>query len=516
MMRRFLPILALLIVVVAAPIILRRNSELAAVGQAQDKLVIITPHNETIRAEFAEAFARHWKEKTGRTLYIDWRIPGGTSDITRVLNSSYEAAEELAKKQHPGNAEEAIKKSGVDIDLFFGGGEPDFDGQMKKGRFVELEVFKTHPEWFKPEVIPAKFTGENYYNPKQLWVGTCLSQMGICYNTDSIKRLKIQAPRRWEDLGEPAYFGYVALADPTKSGSVTRMFEMMIQEQMKAVIKEKGDNDAAKAEGWKRGINLLQAMAANARYFTDSASKIPHDVAQGDAVAGTCIDFYGRSYEEKLGKRGPSRLLWTPPLGGTSISVDPIAVLRGAPHPEIAQEFVTFVLSDEGQLLWNVKVGTPGGPRETSPRRLPVRKDLYTVTNLPKFSDPNAFPYENSGGFEYDPALTNAAFNVLRQVYRAICMDTHQEMKEAWEAMRHHGSSLEEIAATPAGQVFFDSSQLTYDKVMKELVPLFKRTSDPKDMTAKLDISREMTRISGVFRENYKKAAALAKEGGQP
>jgi len=507
MMRRFLPILLLLVAVVAAPIILRRNSELAAASHAQDRLVIITPHNETIRSEFGEAFARHWKEKTGRTLYIDWRIPGGTSDITRVINSSFEAAEELAKKQHPDRQEEAVRQAGIGMDIFFGGGEPDFDGQLKKGRFIELEVFKTHPEWFKAEVIPPKFTGENYYNPKHLWVGTCLSQMGICYNTDSIDRLKIDPPRRWEDLGDPAYFGYIALADPTKSGSVTRMFEMMIQEQMKKVIKEQGDSDAAKAEGWKRGLNLLQAMAANARYFTDAASKIPHDVAQGDAVAGTCIDFYGRSYEEKLGKRGPSRLLWTAPLGGTSISVDPIAVLRGAPRPDIAQEFVTFVLSDAGQMLWNVKVGTPGGARETSPRRLPVRRDLYTEENLRNFADPDALPYDRSGGFEYDAALTNAAFNALRQIYRAMCMDTHQEMKEAWEAMRRPGASLEEIAATPAGQVFFDTSHLTYSQVMA--------LAARKDIS-KLEMAREMTRISGIFRDNYKRAAALAKEGGRP
>ncbi|WP_035605536.1 ABC transporter substrate-binding protein [Haloferula sp. BvORR071] len=513
MMRRFLPILLLLAAVIAAPILLRRNSELAAAGHAQDRLVIITPHNETIRSEFGEAFAAHWKAKTGRTLYIDWRIPGGTSDITRVLNSSFEAAEALAKKQNPGHEAEAVKKSGVGMDLFFGGGEPDFAGQMSKDRFVELEVFKTHPEWFKEDVIPAKFTGENYYNPKHLWVGTCLSQMGICYNADSVRRLGILPPRRWADLADPAYAGYVALADPTKSGSVTRMFEMMIQEQMKKrIVKGKEDDEAAKEEGWKNGINLLQAMAANARYFTDAASKIPHDVAQGDALAGTCIDFYGRSYEEKLGRRGPTRLLWIPPLGGTSISVDPIAVLRGAPHSEIAQEFVTFVLSDAGQLLWNYKAGAPGGPRETSPRRLPVRRDLYTVKNLPWFSDPDALPYERSGGFEYDAALTNSAFNVLRQVYRAMCMDTHQEMKEAWDLMRRNGGTLEEIAATPAGKVFFDTSHLGYSHVMKELVPLVGR----KDNMAKLDISREMARISGIFRENYKKAAAMAREGGRP
>src|SRR5688500_12155965 len=86
-MRRFLPILVLLVAVIAAPILLRRESDLAAIGHGDDRLVIITPHNETIRTEFAEAFARHWKEKTGRSLNIQWEIPGGTSDIVRVLDS---------------------------------------------------------------------------------------------------------------------------------------------------------------------------------------------------------------------------------------------------------------------------------------------------------------------------------------------------------------------------------------------------------------------------------------------
>ena len=500
-MRRFLPILLLLVAVIAAPILLRRSSELAVASQAQDRLVIITPHNETIRSEFGEAFAAYWKNKTGRTLYIDWRIPGGTSDITRVINSSFEAADE-------------IKSPGIGTDIFFGGGEPDFATHAKKGRFVPLEVFTTHPQWFKQDIIPAKFTGENYYDAKDHhWVGTCLSQMGICYNSDSITRLKIVAPYRWEDLADPAYFGYVALADPTKSGSVTRMYEMMIQEQMKKVIKEKGDSDASKEEGWKRGLNLLQAMAANARYFTDAASKIPHDVAQGDAVAGTCIDFYGRSYEEKLGKRGPSRLLWTAPLGGTSISVDPIAVFRGAPSPHIAQEFVTFVLSDQGQLLWNLKVGIPGGPREASPRRLPVRKDLYTPENITgKFADPVALPYERSGGFEYDATLTGDTFNALRQIYRAMCMDPHQEMKQAWKEIQESGKSESGSTVTEASARFFDTSHLTYARVKKELVPLVAR----KDNMAKLEVSREMARISATFRENYQKAAAIAKEGGRP
>jgi len=499
-MRRFLPILLLLVAVIAAPILMRRNSDLAASGQGQDRLVIITPHNETIRSEFGEAFARHWKAKTGRSIYIDWRIPGGTSDIARVLDSSFSAADE-------------IKSPGIGVDLFFGGGEPDFKLQADKGRFTGLKVFAEHPEWFKEDIFPAHFTGENYYDDQHRWVGTCLSQMGICYNKDAVKRLGVLPPRHWEDLGDPAYAGYVALADPTKSGSVGRTYEMMIQEQMQRVIKEKGDTPETREEGWQRGLNLLQAMAANARYFTDSAPKIPHDVAQGDAAVGTCIDFYGRSFEEKLSKRGESRLLWTAPLGGSSISVDPIAVFRGAPHSEIAQEFVSYCLSREGQLLWNLKVGTPGGPRETSPRRLPVRKDMYKdPALLLLFADGDALPYERSGGFSYDKALTGSAFNALRQIFRAMCMDPHQEMKQAWEEMGINIAPGKKIVDTPAGKAFFDTSHLTYERVMKEVVPLVAR----KDALAKLEVSREMARISGAFRDNYLKAAALAEKGGRP
>jgi ABC-type Fe3+ transport system substrate-binding protein len=496
-MRRFLVILILLAAVVAAPILLQRTSELADAGDGQDRLVIITPHNETIRSEFGEAFARHWKEKTGRSLNIDWRIPGGTSDIRRVLDSSFKAADDLGS-------------AGVGIDLFFGGGEPDFKLQSEKGRFVALDVFSARPEWFHEDVIPARFTGESYYDEHRKWVGTCLSQMGICYNVNSVERLGVPVPKRWADLGDPAYAGYLALADPTKSSSVGRAFEMMIQEQMQAVIREKGDSPESREEGWRNALNLLQRLAANARYFTDSASKVPHDVAQGSAAAGTCIDFYGRTYEEKLRKPdGSSRLRWAAPAGGTSISVDPIAVFRGAPRNDIAQEFVTFCLSREGQLLWNVKAGLPGGPSETSPRRLPVRRDLYTPENLAGFADPDALPYERSGGFEYQRELTGTAFSALAQLFRAMCIDPHDEMKHAWREMVRGtgpGVALEDSAA---GKVFFDVSHLTYERLMNEIVPLVGK-KDP------LATMREMSRLSAVFRANYKKAAELSAKGGRP
>src|SRR5207344_2093657 len=97
-------------------------------------------------------------------------------------------------------------------------------------------------------------------------------------------------------------------------------------------------------------------------YFTDSSSKIPHDVGQGNASAGMCIDFYGHSYARELtGLSGHPRLVWIAPRGGTTLSADPVAVLKGAPDPEIAQDFVEFCLSPAGQRLWFGKPGSPGG-----------------------------------------------------------------------------------------------------------------------------------------------------------
>ncbi|HVJ46133.1 MAG TPA: hypothetical protein VM511_07090, partial [Luteolibacter sp.] len=161
-------IIGILAAIVALPVALRRETSTVSPHEADDKLVIITPHNESIRQEFGEAFAAHWKRTTGRTIYVDWRKPGGTSEIRMVLDAGFDAAKDTGRE-------------GMGIDLFFGGGEPDFAGQAKKSRFQKLTVFEKHPEWFGENgAIPETFTGERYYPEDRTWVATCVSQFGIC------------------------------------------------------------------------------------------------------------------------------------------------------------------------------------------------------------------------------------------------------------------------------------------------------------------------------------------------
>jgi iron(III) transport system substrate-binding protein len=481
-------IFGLLALMIALPMALRRRSATTAAREADDTLVILSPHNESIRQEFSEAFATHWKQSTGRSIYIDWRIPGGTSEIRMVLDAGYQAAAET-------------QRDGIGVDVFFGGGEPDFASQAKKGRLVPLKVFETHPEWFtKDGPIPETFTGERYYPPDHVWVSTCMSQFGICYNPDVLKRLKIPSPTAWSDLGDPRYFGKIALADPTKSGSVARTFELLVQSEMQRSLAAAGaDRPAAMAVGWTAGLRLIQRMSANARYFTDSASKVLQDVGQGNAAAGMCIDFYGRSFAEELTlKSGGPRVVWTAPLGGTTLSGDPVAVLKGAAHAAVAQDFVEFCLSPGAQTIWFGKPGTAGGPKNRALHRTPIRRDCYTLQKLANSTMPSARPYDDSGNFTYQKELTGAVFNTLRQLVKIMCIDSHEEMQSAWLALNNAGMPADALA------IFADVSRVSYAQL---------GTGDSLlDGPDALKAADRASELGEWFRSNYRKAEAMAKQ----
>jgi ABC-type Fe3+ transport system substrate-binding protein len=346
-------------------------------------------------------------------------------------------------------------------------------------------------------------SGERYYDANRLWVGVVLSSFGICYNRDMLEMRGLEPPSRWSDLGEPGYARGIALADTTKSSSVTKSFEMLVQEviQREVASADESGRDAAVARGWGKGIQLIQRIGANARYFTDSSSKIPHDVAQGNAAAGMCIDFYGRTFNETLKKEdGTSRLEFVTPVGGSSISVDPAAVLRGAPHPDLAQGFVDFLLSKEAQMIWNARLGERPGPKYRALRRLPIRKDLYEGETLEAMVDKDALPYEAAREFTYDAKLTGHLFTPLRTIVRVMCIDSGEELKAAWAAL------IEADFPPEATARFSDVSMVSYDQAGGEIREALKS----KD---KVEAARLVTRLGGRFRANYKEAIRLARAG---
>jgi iron(III) transport system substrate-binding protein len=516
---RILAVLAAMALIIALPFALKPPEDLLAA--TDEIIVVLTPHNEQIRYEFARAFGEYYRQQTGRTIRIDWRMPGGTSEIARYIKGGYYASFErrwrTAGREWTAEASETFDDPraqsearreflasdvGIGIDIFFGGGAFDFQQQAAAGRLVDCEILRSHPDWFSDSSIPHVVSGEIFYDQGGRWIGAAVSSFGICYNSDSLRRLGVsEIPSAWSDLGNPRFFKQVALADPTQSGSAARAFEMIIQQQMQEALraeKHPVDEKTSLELGWDRGLKIIQRASANARYFTNAASQVPVDVSLGDAAIGMCIDFYGRFQSEAIRLSDvPSRLQYFTPAGGSAVGVDPIALFRGAPNANAARMFIEFVLSLEGQKLWNFKVGAPGGPVKYALRRLPIRKELYAGDYAAFRCDPEVDPYEEAKSFTYHPKWTGPLFKVLSFIVRIMCLDSHEEQAAAWKAIIAAGFPPEATA------LFSNMDGVSYKEAWESLRPALSGANRIQEV-------RLARHLGEKFRAQYRAAEQLA------
>ena len=530
-MSRQLPLWIALVLVLLSPIALRpRQTAPSHSASGERTLVLITPHNESTRYEFGRGFEDYYQRQTGQRVRLDWRTPGGTSEIGRYVASEYLAAfqnhwthqlhrpwssavaasfdnPKIALDDTPADdtveqqARRAFLTSKVSckLDVFFGGGSFDFEQQAKAGRLIDSGFVREHPELFNDRVIPRTVSGEPYWDPQGRWIGSVISSFGIVSNVDSLRRLGIERPpTQWADLADPRLFHQIALANPTQSSSVNKSFEMLIQQQMNGQTGPSPGHDLP--TGWKEAMQLLMKIGANARYFTDASTKIALDVEAGEAAAGMTIDFYGRFQSEAVRRPdGTSRLQYANVVGGSSVAVDPIGLFRGAPNADIAKEFIAYVLSPEGQKLWNWKVGTPGGPRRYALRRMPILPQLYAAEFKPLRSDPEVNPYELARTFTYHEAWTARLFRPTAFIFRVMCIDPHDELTEAWRALHAAGFPPQATA------VFSDVSAVNYEAAGGAI-----RDALSGDKIKEVQLAKQ---LADRFRAQYRRAAELARAG---
>ena len=570
-------VLLLAALVIALPFIFKRSTCVGDWHRCDPELVVISPHNEAIRQEFAEGFSKWHRERYGRPVRIDWRVIGGTTEIMRYLASEYAASAKRFFKAHhvawpSGGAEIVLARKrpeGTDaawalwqafracdapdeiscrMDVFFGGGVYDHEKAEKQGLTVPAWGAAAPPPGLFEDasgrvLIPREMNGEVWRG--DAYYGCVLSAFGICYNMDRLKDLGVaRPPSVWEDLTDPRYFGQLGLTDPTKSGSVAKAFEMIVHAQCAKMVAAAGYTrvqirsyeekfaaaklgagvlppdvpqayQAAVERGWLEGVKLLRRIGANARYFTDSSGKVPVDVSTGSAAAGIVIDFMGRFQAELSAPPGGRPVMaYVTPAGGSSVTADPASLLRGAPHRELAVRFIEYLLGEEGQKIWNYRQGTPGGPRHYALRRLPIRRDFYPSDNpalqasfeshRPYLSDPLWQPdvdaYFLGSAFLYVPRWTSVHFGIQRDLIRAMCMDSSDELHRAWQAILAQGGpdknpeAMRLLEAMPERPVplTWTSAITTYANVPR------------------LDTLREWT---AFFRAQYRRAEAAARGG---
>lgn len=368
----------------------------ASVFAETDEIVAVSPHWEGIKEEFERGFAYRYRIETGRDVKIRWLDIGGTSDIVKYL-----------KTQH------ASRPGSLGIDVIFGGGTDVFmelarAGVLQPARLSEAVLSK----------IPSSISGVPLYGPNKDWYIAALSIFGIVVNKVGLERLELPLPTSWSDLGKPVYHDAIGIADPSKSGSMHAMCEVVLQ-----------------GFGWVEGWKLLARIAANARTISNHASQVGKDVASGEMVVGIAIDTYAGDVIRQVGSE---RIQFITPQDYAAITGDGIALILGAPHADPARAFIEFVLSEDGQKLWYYKRGTPGGPLKFEMGKLPILPSLYDTGSPATVVPGNPFTYKNVKPF--DAALAAERWTIVNDLYGASILNVHEQL--AGFAARHPGAPL--------------------------------------------------------------------------
>lgn len=407
-----LALLAAVGALVAVPVVLRRDRPAVPADAAQ--VIVITPNNEQIRQEFGDAFARWHLRTHGTPAVVVWNTPGGAGDIRRLLEAGAVAA---LRDGRP---------VGGDADILFGGGSYEYE-RLKRPIVVEvggqprsaaiLEPIDFDQSWLDGIYGRNDIGGRPLYDPGRAWFGCALSAFGIVSNRDVLARLGVPEPTDWPALADPRLLGWVALVNPAQSASVATAMETILLR-----------------EGWGPGWAILRRAAANARSIAASGTNAPIEVSQGEAAMAIAIDFYGRFQQQAVADGGsPGRMAYVDPAGRTAVDADPIALLRGAPHPGTARRFVEFALSREGQLLWQLPPGQPDGPAHFGLRRLPASRAVHASDGA-RFVD-RVDPWAIAGA---NPVPDADVRPFVAPLFVAMAVENRALLREAWQRIAAH------------------------------------------------------------------------------
>jgi ABC-type Fe3+ transport system substrate-binding protein len=355
-----------------------------------DELIVISPHPDEVQEETARAFSAWHQQHYGTPAAIRWRqAGGGSSQIIRYLLAEY--------KTNPAPG----------IDVLYGGGVDPF---VSLGQAHLLAPYDPPPDILA--AIPAQLNGKDLVDPQHQWFAAALSGFGILTNERVRQAAGLPEARTWSDLTDPRLAGWISASDPRQSGSALAIYEIILQ-----------------AYGWDRGWANLVEMSGNTRNFLASSAASVVEVGTGDAAYGVAIDQYGQAQVNYYGKEN---VTFTLPEGQTVITPDAIAILKNAPHLALAQQFLDFVLSRDGQLLWMQPRGAPGGAVKYQINRMSVIPALYEELHD---SPITTNPFTLRSDFPYSGALSARRRAILPALLAAWMIDTHDWLARAWKAV---------------------------------------------------------------------------------
>jgi iron(III) transport system substrate-binding protein len=186
--------------------------------------------------------------------------------------------------------------------------------------------------WTPPDAdaIPAEYRTDDY-------VGAAVLYMVAVHRTD------VAAPRAWADLTGPDYAGAVAVPDPSVAASALGALGWFAEEP-----------------GY--GVDFYRALRNDGAVQVSTPDDVTTGVAQGVYAAGmtTANSAYAASTSGS-----PVDVVWPEP--GAVAIYGPVALATHSADSQVAKDFISFVISDDGQRVLGGAGSYPTRPGVTGP-----------------------------------------------------------------------------------------------------------------------------------------------------
>ncbi len=145
-------IVGLLALILGVPFLMRPEAAKVEDVGPEATLVVVTPHVPQIQHEFGLAFDRWHRRAHGTPVRIDWRQPGGTSEIIKQLAAQYSSRCAEVVKQWGTADPGRLAAATLDLTGEFPAGSIAFDVMFGGGSFDHgrLKDVNTSSYWFRP------------------------------------------------------------------------------------------------------------------------------------------------------------------------------------------------------------------------------------------------------------------------------------------------------------------------------------------------------------------------------
>lgn len=370
------------------------KAETTTSTDASNELVVLTPHNQGIQNAFELGFRSWYLHLYKKEIKVRWLVYG-TPQCMKYVENCHKASGELAPSFAP--------------DVLFGGSMRDHLRLQKQGWTIPIELDAR-------DDVPESVAGIPSVCPDNSCVATGLSTFGMLVNAQACRERGIEPPSTWKDLAEPRFYGWLAIADPGRSGTSRQCFMLILQKY-----------------GWEEGWSLIMRILGNARTLVARSRVALSQVESGESLVTFAINFDAMARAE----HSSYELTYVEPEGATQISPDGVSALATSRNKQGAAAFVNFLVSKRGQQILGLRADYLSLNAPTL-FHYPISQSIYDEESDRLAVGRN--PLKTSAMMETDEKSSVQQEQLLPLLVSAACGRQHIALQQLWAAVQKQGN----------------------------------------------------------------------------